>query len=246
MEYHLYRSDVLGNIKTYYCSFDEAINEAPFDVAQRNLLNDINNDAYFDSEYNPMTANLFIAMCIPHAIDGEQKRFQYFILSKDGPSDDVEEVEETYKGGLTSSQIQKIANKFTMDLHGRLRSGSRIWCPYTVKLMQDDHNKPGAITHTGVYAEDSEEAVNETIRRLGEHCETDFKGDSYFYKGKLQTDDGEVDIVIEHHVENNYDIPMYHSWEQLSVSSRRYIGSERPQKWSVRVYKIEKDEIGVS
>ena len=85
MEYHLYRSDVLGSIKTYYCSFDEAINESPFDVAKRNLLNNISNDAYFDSKFNPMTANVFIAMCIPHAMGGEQNRFQYFILSKDDP-----------------------------------------------------------------------------------------------------------------------------------------------------------------
>lgn len=261
MEYHLYRSDVLGGSKTYYYSFDIPSNESPVDAARRNLLNDISNDAYFDCEYNSVTKNLFITMCIPHAVGGEQSRFQYFILSKDGPSDDLEGVEETYKGGFTNSQIQKIANKFTMALHGRLLPGKRVEVEetrrilkevvdnkvlYEVRLMQDDHNKAGAITYTGVYAEDSEEAVNETIRRLGEHCETDFKGDSYFYKGKLQTDEGEVDIVIEHHVEDNYDIPMYHSWEQLSVSSRRYIGSERPQKWSVRVYKIEKDEIGVS
>lgn len=256
MEYHLYRSDVLGNIKTYYCSFYVASDEAPFDVAQRNLLSNINTSAYFDSKYNPMTANLFITMCIPHTMGGEQNRFQYFILSKDGPSDEVEEGEETYKGGLTSSQIQKIANKFTMALHDRLRPGRRVEVEetrrilkevvenkffYKVRLMQDDHNKAGAITYMGVYAEDSEEAVMETIRRLAEHCDTDFKGSSRFHKGKLQTDDGEVDIVIEHHVEDNYDISMYHSWEQLSVLSRMYIGPERQQKWSVRVYKIEKD-----
>lgn len=261
MEYHLYRSDVLGNIKTYYCSFDVAINESPVDVVRRYLLNDFSNDAYIASKYNPVTKSLFIDMCIPHAVGGEQGRFEYFIITKDDPSNDVEEVEETYKGGFTNSQIQKIANKFTMALRGRLLPGKRVEVEetrrilkevvenkifYEVRLMQDDHNKAGAITYMGVYAEDSEEAVNETIRRLGEYCKTHFKGDSYFYKGKLQTDDGEVDIAMEHHVEDNYDIPMYHSWEQLSVSSRRCIGPGHPQKWSVRIYKIEKNEIGVS
>ena len=87
MEYHLYRSDALGNIKTYYCSFVEPINESPFDVALRNLSNNISNSASFDSKYNPVTKSLFITMFIPHAMGGEQKRFQYFILSKEAPSE---------------------------------------------------------------------------------------------------------------------------------------------------------------
>ena len=261
MEYHLYRSNSRGNVETYYCSFDVASNESPFDVARRNLLSNIDDTAYFWKRYKSVTKNLLIAMYTPNAMDEEQKRVQYFILSKDGPYGDVEEVEETYKGGFTNSQIQKIANRFTMALHDRLYPGKRVEVEetrrilkevvenkifYEVRLMQDDHNKAGAITHMGLYAENSEEAVMETIRRLGEHCDTDFKGCSHFYKGTIQTDDGEVDIVIEHHVEDNYDTPLYYSRAKLGDSSKRCVGPEYPQKWSVRIYKIEKDEIGES
>ena len=168
-------------------------------------------------------------------------------------------VVETYKGGFTNSQIQKITNKFNMALHDRLRRGKRVEVAetrrilkevvennffYKVRLMQDDRNKAGAVAHMGLYAEDSEEAVMETIRRLVEHCDTNFKGCSRFYKGKLQTDDGEVDIVIEHHVEDNYDTPLYYSRAKLGDSSKGCVGPEYPQKWSVRIYQIEKDEIG--
>lgn len=197
MEYHLYRSDVLGNIKTYYCSFYVAIDEAPFDVAQRNLLNDINNDAYFDSEYTPMTANLFIAMCIPHAIDGEQKRFQYFILSKDGPSDDVEEVEETYKGGFTNSQIQK-KDPFPLEM----------W----ELMLLGDIRREGDLSQISFYVgpdDDPIEKATNVLRRVLENSNSKITAASSFkhgtqFDGKTQTNiihgtmhyDEDMDLLV--------------------------------------------------